>query len=38
MGLWNTVLHETSYKTIHQDEHGNLIGNVDGFFDTDKLL
>lgn len=29
----------TTYKTIHQSEHGDLIGDVDGFFDTiDKLL
>ena len=29
----------TTYKTIHQGEHGDLIGDVDGFFDTiDKLL
>ena len=29
----------TTYKTIHQGEHGELIGDVDGFFDTiDKLL
>lgn len=29
----------TTYKTIRQDERGNLIGEVDGFFDTiDKLL
>lgn len=29
----------TTYKTIHQGEHGDLIGNVDGFFDIiDKLL
>ena len=29
----------TTYKTIHQNEHGDLIGDVDGFFDTiDKLL
>ena len=28
-----------NYKTIHQGEHGDLIGDVDGFFDTiDKLL
>lgn len=28
-----------SYKTIHQDKNGNLIGDVDGFFDIiDKLL
>ena len=29
----------TNYKTIRQDEHGNLIGDTDGFFDTiEKLL
>lgn len=29
----------TNYKTIRQDERGNLIGNTDGFFDTiEKLL
>lgn len=29
----------TTYKTIHQGEHGDLIGDVDGFFDTiDKLM
>lgn len=29
----------TTYKTIRQGEHGDLIGEVDGFFDTiDKLL
>lgn len=29
----------TTYKTIRQGEHGDLIGDVDGFFDTiDKLL
>lgn len=29
----------TNYKTIHQGEHGDLIGDVDGFFDTiDKLM
>lgn len=29
----------TSYKTIHQDKNGNLIGETDGFFDTiEKLL
>ena len=29
----------TNYKTIRQGEHGDLIGDVDGFFDIiDKLL
>lgn len=29
----------TTYKTIRQGEHSDLIGEVDGFFDTiDKLL
>ena len=30
---------EKNYNTIRQDEHGNLIGDTDGFFDTiEKLL
>lgn len=29
----------TNYKTIRQGEHGDLIGDVDGFFDIiDKLM
>lgn len=29
----------TTYKTIRQGEHGDLIGDVNGFFDTiDKLM
>lgn len=29
----------TNYKTIRQDENGNLTGDTDGFFDTiEKLL